>query len=170
MNFVSAVFGFMILLVGRQFYPLYVGATFFLASAYLIDQVWGTPRGFQAVWVPLLFGLMGGGLTMELRRWIARLAVLLGGAYVFMTLPPLLGILAPQHWAFYLLGGLIFLAFSVVFFDVTLIVLSMLTGAALILRAVDQDPTLNLALLVLICLFSLIAQLVLLRYGQRTPD
>jgi hypothetical protein len=170
MQAMTAVFGFIILLVGRQFYMTFVAGMFFLASAYLIDRLWGTPAGFQAVWVPLLFAALGWGLTLELRRWVARPAIFLAGVYVFMQLPLVLGMAVPQHWLFFALGGVFFLLLSLLFFDITLIVLSMLTGATMIMRSVAVPEGLNLALLVLMMIFSLGAQLVIMRYGQRAPD
>ena len=170
MEIVSGFLGFAILLVGRQFYGVFVGGTFFLTSAFLIDQVWGSPTGFQAIWVPLLFGLLGWGLTMELRRWIARPAIFLGGAYVFMKLPVALGMHVPEHWGFYVLGGAIFFLFSLVWFGYTLIILAMLTGVTMLLTALVVPRGLEVALFAIMAIFSLGAQMVIMRYGQSVPD
>ena len=170
MDIVTAVWGFVILLVGRQYYASFVAAIFFVASAYLIERFWGTPQGIQAIWVPLLFALLGWGLTMEMRRWIARPAIFLAGVYIFMELPLIVGAQAPLHWAFFALGGAIAFVFSLVWFDYTLVVLSMLTGATMILGAAGVRGGLGVAYVALTAIFSLGAQFVIMRSGPPAPD
>ena len=170
MQIISAVWGFVILVVGRQFYATFVGGVFFFASTILIDLFWGPLEGIQAIWVPLLFALLGWFLRLELRRWIARPAIFAAGYFLFDNLLPILGVEVPLHWAFLVLGGAIFFIASLLWFDYTLIVLSMLTGATLILGSAELTRELNQALFILMAIFSFGAQIVIRRYSSPVPD
>jgi hypothetical protein len=170
MQIISGVWGFVILVVGRQYYATFVGGVFFFASTIVIDQFWGTPEGIQAIWIPLIFAALGWFLSLELRRLVARPAIFAAGYFVFDHLLPVLGVEVPLHWAFLVLGGAVFFVTSLLFFDYTLIVLSMLTGATLILESAGLERGMNQALFILMAIFSFGAQVVLRRYSQPVPD
>jgi hypothetical protein len=167
---ITAVWGFVILLVGRQFYVSFVGGVFYVTAIFVSELFWEKPQGFQAIWIPLLFALLGWGLTLELRRWLARPAMFIAGIYVFKELPIVLEINIPENWFLYVIGGAIFFLLSFVSFDYTLMVLSTLMGATMILKAAGITPELSLGLLAVMALFSLSSQFVIMRYGQRVPD
>ena len=170
MAIISAVWGFVILVVGRQYYATFVGGVFFFASRIVIDLFWGTPEGIQAIWIPLLFALLGWFLSLELRRWVARPAIFVAGYYVFENLLPILGVEVPLHWGFLVAGGVIFFIISILWFDYTLVVLSMLTGATLILASAEVARELSQGLFILMMIFSFGSQVVIRRYAQPVPD
>lgn len=170
MPIISAVWGFVILIVGRQFYATFVGGVFFFGSVALIEQFWGPLEGFQAIWIPLLFAAIGWGLSLELGRWIARPAIFVAGFFVFSSLLPSLGVEVTLHWTILVLGGVLFFLASLIWFDYTLMLLSLLTGATLILGSAEFSRGLNQAVFILIIIFSISAQVVVRRYAQPIPD
>jgi len=170
MPLISAFWGFVILVAGRQYYPIFVGGVFYVASTFIIEQVWAPLQGIQTIWVPLVFGLLGWGLTLELRRWIARPAIFAAGYYVFLTLLPVLGVPVALHWIILVLCGLIFFILSLLWFDYTLMSVAVLTGSTMILSAANFPVGLSQGVFALCVFFSFAAQLVIRRYGDPIPD
>lgn len=123
-----------LLFFGRRLYWAFVGAIGFISvTEWAIANLQGSPE-----WVVILMGLavgvIGALLAIFIRAAGIGLAGFLGGAYIFMTLSNLLEITNPTlDIGLILVGGIIGLILILVLFDWALIIISALSGAALLI-------------------------------------
>src|SRR3990172_3862121 len=104
----------------------------------------------------------------------AGVVAFLAGGYLGIGLLGLFGVeLGTQWWQPFLLGGILGALISYPLFDWALIVLSALTGAVLIVQALEIGPGWALPLTVLAALVGVTIQAGVLRRGRRpkpVPD
>ena len=151
---VRVLVGLSLLILGRRLFWLFVGAIGFilgidLASNFLTNQ----PE-----WVVLVIGLAIGIIGAVLAMAVQQVAVVVGGfvaggvaALSLMRLLELQGDLAV--WIPFIIGGIIGAILMGVLFDWALIILSSLTGAALIAETFQlESPFRLIVLLVLLAI------------------
>lgn len=168
---ISALIGFLTLILGRQYYPVYVGAITFMMAQLVIPQIF--PRqSFQSILVAsIVAGVITGGLSISLKRILAIVAsFFVGGSLVFGA-ADLLG-LGPafQTWTIYLIAGAVGALLTILVFDFAMIFLSAAYGATLILENLSLHGFSTLVWLILLTIFGIIVQWVLLQYGHPEPD
>ena len=150
--------GAVLLLLGRRVFWLVLGllgfvAGFALAGRWLADQ----PR-WLALAVGVAAGLVGAILALFLQKVAVALAgFLLGGAA---------GVWLAGHWSLapegqvlaFVVAGILAAILALWLFEAALVVVSASAGAALILRAVDLRPGLELLVFFLLALVGLAVQ------------
>lgn len=163
MFLVSLAGGLAILFFGRKLFWLYVGLVgillgFELVKAYLPQQ---------PLWVALIAGIVLGAILAILAiatQFIAiGVAGLFGGAYLAMqilTLLPVTVAVQLQNWVL-LLGGVLGALFCVLLFNPALIILSSLTGAAVLAQLFPIQPLFQTGLLFVIAVLGMSFQFTL---------
>ena len=168
---VQAIIGFLTMILGRQYYAMYIGAITFMLSRMLIPRFFPNQSMSSILVISIVAGILSGGLTFMLKRWLAVIAsFLIGGSLVF-GLGDILGLdPAFQTWTAYLIAGVISAVLCLLVFDFAITLLSALYGAALILESVHLPGFSMLIWLVLLGSFGIVVQWVLLQYGHPEPD
>lgn len=136
--------GIALLLFGRQIYWALVGALGFIAGLIVAEMLLGDRAGLIVVALAVVAGVLGAVLAVVLQRVMVALAgFAIGGqlaATLFSSAPSLVdGV--PFATLPYLIGGVVGAVLVFLVFDLALIVLSSLMGAALVTRVVGEGGT-----------------------------
>ena len=169
--------GVLLLLLGRRLFWLFVGAVGFVGGLQLSERVLpGRPDDVVIVF-SLVVGLVAAVLAVVLRRFALAVAGFLAGGYLLMQLlaataqgaPATAGDLAP--WVVFAVGGLIGAVLMNLLFDWTLILLSAMSGAALICECVHGVNTqIMTAIFTALAILGVLAQAGLIRRRGLAPD
>jgi hypothetical protein len=164
MNLIHIVAGIVLLFVGRKVYWLLVALTGFVVGSVLAAQLFPT----QSVWVALVLGLLVGALGAVLAILISKLAVFmagfLGGGYLVYAGSSMLGWqLGQPTWLPILIGAIAGGVLMLIVFEWGLMVLSALTGAAVIVLALPLASPARLALAVVLFAIGCLVQIHLFR-------
>jgi hypothetical protein len=165
-----AAAGFVMILAGRQFYPSFVAGVGYAAIFWLIQQLDLIESQLNIMWVSLIIALAFGVLTFELKRWLAGITAFIAGGYLLFNVPPIFNMGLDLPWPLFLLAGAASVLLVVFLFDLMLVVLSAVTGATLIVLTVSFGGVDPIAMFFVLIVFGLVAQFVMLRYGESTPD
>jgi hypothetical protein len=139
---VELVAGIALLVLGRRLFWLFVAGAGFVTGLVLAPRLF--PEGSQAIVliVAVGLGIVGALLTLLFQRVAIAVAGFLIGGYLAMALGDNLQLL-PQSlpgWFFFLIGGIIGAVLVAALFDWALIILSSITGAALVIDALQASP------------------------------
>jgi hypothetical protein len=168
---VQALIGFLTLILGRQYYPVYVGAITFMMAKLYIPQIFPQQSVNNILVTSIVVGVIIGGLSISLKRILVIAAsFLVGGSLVFGA-ADLLG-LGPafQTWGVFLIAGAFGALLALLVFDFGVIFLSAVYGATLILERLHMPGFTPLVWLIMLTIFGIIVQWVLLQYGHPEPD
>jgi hypothetical protein len=146
MNIISILrllVGLAVLVAGRQLFWLFVGAAGFLLAASLTTQWLQNLPEWQTLLIALGAGVVGALLAVFLQRLAVAAAGFIVGGYLGLALFQAFGPeLARLEWVPFVIGGVAGLVLVTVLFDWALIVLSVLTGANLIVETLAlRGPT-----------------------------
>lgn len=139
-NILQIILAIGLLFLGRKLYWVFVGAIGFISvTEWAIANLQGSPE-----WIVILLGLavgvIGALLAIFIRAAGIGLAGFLGGAYILMTLSNLLNIADPAlDIGLTILGGILGLIFILAIFDWALIIISALSGAALLSKYIPVE-------------------------------
>jgi hypothetical protein len=129
--------GFVLLVLGRRMFWLFVGGVGFILGFWLTSQVVtgdGNAR-LVVLAVALIFGLAGALIARMLQRLAVGLAGFVAGGYVLTGLAHMLGWeMGSASWVLFLVGGVIGAGLVAGLFEWALILLSSFTGATLIIQ------------------------------------
>jgi hypothetical protein len=146
---ISLVGGLIVMFFGRRLFWLYIGLVGVLAGFELAHELF--PQ--QSQWIFLLVGLVLGVcmalLAMAFQYAAIALAGFAGGAYLALQIGVVLPIVDPTQipgWVL-VIPGILGAIICVGVFEPALIVLSSLTGAALLVQLVAVEPLLQNLLL-----------------------
>ncbi len=168
---VQALIGFLTLILGRQYYPVYVGAITFMMAKLYIPQIFPQQSNTSVLVTSIVAGLLIGGLSISLKRILAITASFLVGGSLVLGAADLLR-LGPafQTWTVFLIAGAVGALMALLVFDFGVIFLSVVYGATLILESLHLPGFTPLVWLILLSIFGIIVQWVLLQYGHPEPD
>ncbi|NQV70746.1 MAG: DUF4203 domain-containing protein [Pseudohongiella sp.] len=159
---ISLAGGLTILFFGRKLFWLYIGFLGVLAGFELTQELF--PQ--QSEWLYLIIGVILGAvmalLAMALQYAAVALAGFGGGAYAalqVMEILPMVQVAQMPDWIL-LVPGAIGALLCLVVFNPALIVLSSLTGAAILVQLIPLEPLIQNALLVLAALTGITFQFV----------
>lgn len=135
LNFINALLGGALLVVGRKIYWLFVGVAGFAAGILLSSRFF---HGSE--WMTILVGLGFGVVFALLAVFIQGLAIgiagFLGGGYILLALASMFGLdKGALVWIIYIVGGIIGVTLIGVLFDWAIITISSLVGASMIVEA-----------------------------------
>ena len=124
--------GFLMLIAGRPFYPSFVAGVSYLSIYWLIEQFNWVESQMSIMWISLFIALAIGIMTFELRRWAAVAGAFIAGGYILFYVPGIFRLNLELPWPFFLIAGGLCVILIIFLFDFTLMMLSAITGAAMI--------------------------------------
>ena len=137
MNIINLIFGIFLVLSGRKLFWLFVGGMGFVFSLSLALQIFKGQPSWTLILFALFIGAVGALLTIFLEKAAIILGGVLAGAYLLGSLTNLLSLGNHLSWLPYLVGGILGGVLVASIFEWSLIMLSSLVGALLIIRAVN---------------------------------
>lgn len=165
---VFIVLGLLSLLLGRRLFWLFAGIVGFALGWWLTGLL--LPAGTDSIVrliIGILVGLILGGLSRFLGRWAMRIVAAIAG---FVILPMLLGSLGMlgglSEFLWAVIGAVLGFVFALFLLDWTLIFLSAILGAGLILNGVQFFLPLTEAIRMIVG-FILIAAGVIVQSRQK---
>lgn len=152
-NLINIILGAALLLAGRKFFWLFVGAVGFVTGLQLASTFWQGPEGLAIIF-GLILGVVFALLAIFLQTITIGIAGFFAGAFVLSSLAGTLGTGMDGNWIIYVIGGLIGLALVYFLFDWAIITLSSLAGASLLVQAfLPQDGAVGTNGLIFFILF-----------------
>ncbi len=147
-NLFTIAIGLIVLILGRKLFWLFIGGIGFISGLYIATySFYGQPN-----WVILLIGIIaaiaGAIFAVFLQRFAVILSGFFAGSYLILTLVYLWGWhMNRAPWFLFLIGGIIGAVVAATFFDWALIILSSLTGAAMVTHTLPLHPIANVMIL-----------------------
>jgi len=130
--------GFLLLLLGRRLFWLFVAAAGFLAGVAAAPYILPHQSELFTLLVAAILGVAGALLAFFVQKLAVMIGGFLAGGYLAVVLgAPLLdgaGIAYPGAWLCFLVGGILGALLMMIFFNWALILLSSLQGAHMIIR------------------------------------
>ena len=149
--------GALLLLSGRRLFWLFVGVLGFLAGITFATQYFSGQPAWMLLLVALVCGLIGILLAVFLQKLAIAIGGFLAGGLFTQTFAQSIGWnIAPLIP--FVIGGILGAILLSVLFDWALIFLSSITGAILISRALPLEPSMNLALFVVLLIAGIFIQ------------
>jgi hypothetical protein len=147
---VRVAVGLLLLALGKRLFWLFVAAVGFVATLAVATQFFQPQSELTLFVIAAVAGFVGALLAVFAQKLAIGIAGFLAGGYLAIGLLGLFGVeLGPQWWQPFLIGGILGALLSYPLFDWALIVLSSLTGAVLIVQALEVGTGLALPLTVL---------------------
>jgi hypothetical protein len=145
----QVVVGLLLLTLGKRLFWLFVAGVGFVATLGLATQLLHPESELTLFLIAVAAGFVGALLAIFAQKLAIGVAGLLAGGYLAMGLLGLLGVdLGPQWWQAFAIGGILGALISYPLFDSALILLSALTGAVLIVQALELGSGLGLVVTV----------------------
>ena len=167
MELLNFIVGVILLTLGRKLFWLFVGCVGFAAGFSYVHGLWGTQSDLMVLVIALGLGFIGALLAIFFQALAIALAGSIAGAYITFIIMNLFGFEAAQPiWLFSLIGGILGAILLFILFDWTLIALSSLLGAALIVQKTELSPHLEVVIFFLLIILGVLFQARLL---QRRP-
>lgn len=150
----AIAFGAVLVLAGRRIFWLVLGVVGFLFGFDLADRLLGLESQGLGLIIGLLAGLLGVFVAIFLQKFAVGVAGFVIGGYLTLTLlqaQP--GSLSGFELLGFVVGGVICAFLALWLFEVALILLSALAGAALVVQGLGLEPAAaTLGFLVLVVL------------------
>jgi hypothetical protein len=154
----DVILGILLLCVGRKLFWLAVGITGFLVGANYAASFFPTANQWTVLALAVGFGVLG-ALCAVFFEWVAIILVgFLGGGYFLMNIFPFLAGGSQASLILFLVGGAVGVVIMVLSFDLSLILISSLIGAMLIIQHLNLEETLRLAVFVAITVIGVMVQ------------
>lgn len=167
----QALVGFLTLVLGRQYYAVYVGAIAFMLSPMVITRLFPQQTANSILITSILVGGVMGGLTYTFKRVLVIAASIFIGGSLIYNLVTILRLNPEFHnLTVFLVAGALAALLTLFFFDFALIFFSALYGASMILVNVRLPGFSALVWFILFAVFGVVVQWVLLQYGHPEPD
>jgi hypothetical protein len=159
------IVGLMVLTLGRKLFWLFVGAVGFVLGISLVSQLFSAAPFWLVLVIASVAGVLGAVLALFVQHVAIGLAGFIGGGYVLISVLDFLGLQVSSVpvWLIFLIGGIIGLILIMALFSWTLVVLSSLTGASLVVQGGHLNPEISAILFVVLVIVGLVVQANLLR-------
>jgi hypothetical protein len=153
MMFFEILAGVILLVSGRRLYWLFVGIVGFGLGVAVASYFMKSEPLWLILLIALAAGVAGALLARTLQTLVLVVAGFLAGSYALSTLFKLLKFNLPvETWVLYLVGGIIGVSLVLFLFEWALMILSSVTGAALMVDAFKPVPQVTIVLfLILAC-------------------
>lgn len=171
LSVVAIAIGLIVLTLGRKLFWLFVGVVGFIAGLYIASySFYGLPE-----WAMLLIGLIAGIAGAIFAVFLQQFAVIVGGflagGYLVLNLVFMWGwYMGRAPWVLFLIGGAIGAVVAAAFFDWALIILSSLTGATMITRALPLGSVPGVLIFVILMAIGLFIQASLMQKDRPQPE
>jgi hypothetical protein len=163
--------GVALLTLGRKLFWLFVGMIGFVVGISLAGQFLRGQPDWVILIIALAAGLLGALFALLLQRLAVWLAGFIAGGYIAISLLSALGWGTDRlPWIPFIIGGIIGAVLVMVLFDWTLIVLSSLTGATVIVQETHFGRPIMVLLFVVLFAVGILIQASLMRQDRSPPD
>ena len=163
--------GIVTLLTGRQLYWLFAGGVAFITTFFLAPQFFTLGLGSNLFIVAVGVGVLVGLLTFLVGRILVAAVVFLAGGYLLVMVPDTLGWGTGWFsWAFFIIAGAVAALLVLVWFDFSLILLSSLTGASLIVQTVRLSVFNTNVAYFGVVIFGMVTQVILMQYWPNVEE
>lgn len=170
MNILKILVGAAALILGRKLYWLFVGAVGFIFGMALATRFLSGQPDWVVLVVAVGAGLLGALLAVFLQHLTIGVAGFIGGGYITSTLLDIWGWdVGRLAWIPLLIGGIIGLVLVLTLFDWALVVLSSLSGASLIVEAIQLRQPLEAVLFAALLIVGIVIQAGWMRRDRRQP-
>jgi len=152
------VFGFLLVFAGRKLFWMCVGIAGFLVG---VQSAWalGFSNSWMALFIAFSLGCLGALLAISFEWLMVVCGVgFLGGGYLFMNIFPSVAQQDPNSWLIFVVGGIVGMCLMVIIFDWTLILISSLLGATLIVNAIYGPQQLRESLFIVSAVTGIVVQ------------
>jgi len=171
MGIIDFAVGFIMLVVGRQAYPFFVGGMGYILGGFLMERVPLIRAEFNEILFPLLVALLAGLLSLAIQRVAAWIAGFLSGVYLVYMFPVIVrGVESQSSMWVLILSGIVAAALLVASFDFFMVALSSSTGALMVVDTLPTEAFSVAVLFVVFVFFGMIAQYIIMQYGEPYPD
>jgi len=151
--------GIGMLFFGRKFFWLFVAGVGFITAATWASRAFGRESDFIVLLIALAAGVIGALIAMFVRWLGIGLAGFVGGGYLVFSILAVVGLdMGVFSWAFYLIGGIIGAILFAIFFDWTLIIVSSLSGAVILIQLIPLSRTGEIFLITGLFILGIIVQ------------
>jgi hypothetical protein len=156
----SILIGIALLLLGRKLFWLFVAAIGFVVAMELVVRLFPESALLIAVVAGLVAGVIGALLAVFLQQVAVGVTGFLAGGYVILGLVEAFGLggMTILAWVLAIAGGVVGLILALALLDWALIVLSSLSGAALIVQSIDLSRPLTALVFVIALAVGVVVQ------------
>lgn len=157
--------GFIMLITGRQLYWLFTGGAASISVFVLGPLLFNLPQNNELFLLALAIGVIVAALASNLGRTMVAIVLFLAGSYLLFILPAIMGF--GNEWVSWFIlatAGIAAVGLVLTWFDFSLTLLSSLTGASLIIQAVNLSGVNAIIAYFGMAIFGMITQLVLMQY------
>jgi hypothetical protein len=163
--------GFITLITGRQLYGLFAGGVAFIGAFFLAPIYFNVAPDNNLLMTSLGIGVVIGLLASLLGRIMTAIVLFLAGGYLLATIPGILGLGTDWvSWPLMVIAGLVVILLALVWFDFSLILLSALTGASLIVQTINLNVFNAIIAYVALVVFGIVTQLILMQYWPSSGE
>jgi hypothetical protein len=150
--------GALLLIAGRKFFWLFVGAVAFFAAMSVVPKL-AEVTASRAFYISLGAGALAAAAGYFLSKAAVRIAGFVAGGFVLFTLWEEFASRQPLPWWLpFLVGGILGAVLLSFLFEWALIILSSLTGAFLITQNFDVDANMQIGLLLILTAIGIAVQ------------
>jgi hypothetical protein len=154
--------GAVLLIVGRQFFWLFVGSIGFAAGLQYAPGLWGITSPMLLILISLFTGIVGALLAVVFQKIAIGLAGFAGGGFMAVNLLRFLNLESDTLlWFSYIFGGIIGAILLFMVFEWALIIVSAFAGAMVIIQTVNLNPRITPWLLFALFVFGILIQTLL---------
>jgi len=145
--------------MGRQVYWLFVGGIGFIFGIYLATNYYSGQSDWVMLFIALLAGIAGALFAYSLQNFAIAASGLLTGGYLAYTILLTFGFETDLFFrALVVLAGVIGLLLVILSIDWSLIILSSLAGASLIVQSIGYGQTVSMILFLSLSILGIIIQ------------
>jgi hypothetical protein len=162
--------GVALLILGRKLYWLFVGTAGCVGGIMLATRLLGGQPDWVILAIALAGGVLGALLAVFLQQMAVALAGFIGGGYVALNLMDAMGGQpGPLAWIPLVVGGIVGLVLVLTLFDWSLILLSSLLGANLIVQAPSLRSSITALLFTLLVVVGIAVQATSMHRERSNP-
>jgi len=161
MMILDLVFGFLLVLAGRNLFWLCVGIVGFLVGVHCAVAL-GLSNSWGAVAAAIVLGSLGVVLAIGYEWFTIMFGIgFLGGGYLLINLfSSAAQQQDPYSWLIFIVGGIVGMCLMAIAFDWTLIIISSLLGAMLIVNAFHGEQRVHEYLFIICMVIGILVQYV----------
>jgi hypothetical protein len=151
--------GAVLLIVGRQFFWLFVGSIGFAAGLQYAPGLWDITSPMLLILISLFTGIVGALLAVVFQKIAIGLAGFSGGGFMAVNLLRVFELESEIFfWISYIVGGVIGAVLLFMVFEWALIFASSFAGGMVIIQTVNLDPRMTPWVLFALIVFGILIQ------------
>ncbi len=159
---VYIVLGILMLVGGRRFFWVFVGAMGFVSGFTYGKEIFGLEYVQTLLIAASILGVIGIVIALFMQGIAIGIAGFLAGSYVTFSLLPVFGKFSLElTWLIVLIGGIVGLVLSILLINWMLIFLSSVTGAAIIAHYIPPDSWVKPAIWIVLSVAGIVIQTIL---------